>query len=430
MPSVNSVALHLFLQLAVILAVYALLTPVFRRLGQGQTVAIMVTGLLLGPSLLGVISPSLQEWLFPSNISTAGVTSTHPSLVALYVVGQLGLVSFMFLVGTTFNVSTFARHIRYAPVTSLAGIAAPMALGGFTGLLLVSQQGFFGESVRPWQAALFVAAAVAITAIPMLAPVLLVAVASTAKGDITVAVMAAAGGLVYLAVMVTAGRRALRRLGRWAQARAAADGAALQPAALIVVTAVLMLAAWATDLVGGYAVCGAFVAGAVMPRGYFVNTVRNRLEPLTAYLLLPAFFVHSGLNTELSLVFEPTTSIMLGVVLVVSFVGRGLSIALTAPTRGLDWQRAGAAGVLPNARGLVVLILLNIGLNAGLVGPTVYTILAIMAIVTTFAARPLYHRIQSLRRTPKAGTQIPAGEDLIVQGQPGPTKGGWSESLV
>jgi Kef-type K+ transport system membrane component KefB len=445
-PALGGIALHFFLQMAVILAVYRLLWPVFRRLGQVQVVAIMVSGFLLGPSLLGVIAPGLQDWLFPQEITVNGVSVTHPSLVALYVVGQLGLVLYMFLVGMAFNTGIFARHIRHATVTSLAGIGMPMLLGGVLGWTMVRMGGgFFPSHVVGWQGALFVAAAIAITAFPMLAWivydsgllhtrlgtlalacaaaddaaawVLLAAVVASTKGSVAVALAALVGGLAYIALMVTGGRHLLRRLGHWAENRAR-QGEPLPSGALVTAMLVMLAGAWFTDLVGIYAVFGAFVAGAVMPRGPFADVLRERLEPLTGYLLLPAFFVYSGLNTRLSLVFEPTTLVMLLVVLVVAFAGKGLSVTLAARSQGLPWREAGSLGALMNARGLMELILLNIGLNAGIVTPKLYTILAVMTIVTTFVATPLHLWIAGGRRPavvdPQAHPGVSAPDDDLV----------------
>ncbi|HCT78429.1 MAG TPA: cation/H(+) antiporter [Micromonosporaceae bacterium] len=424
MPALSHVAMQFFLQMFVILAVYRLLWPVFRRLGQVQVVAIMVTGFLLGPSLLGLLAPSVQEWLFPQKVAIGGQSVTHPSLVALYITGQLGLVLYMFLVGTAFNTSIFANHIRHAAVVSFAGIGAPMLLGGVVGWIMVRNGNFFTDKVAGWQGALFLAAAIAITAFPMLAWIvydsgllhtrvgtmalacaaaddaaawiLLAGVVAATKGSASIALLAIAGTIFYLVLMLTVGKRLLRRMGDYADTRMA-RGEGLPIGALVGAMMVLLVGAWFTDLVGVYAVFGAFLAGVVMPRGQLITVLRERLEPLTAYLLLPAFFVYSGLNTRLTLLFDPTVLVMLVIVLIISFAGKGLSVAAAARAQGMGWREAGSLGALMNARGLMELILLNIGLNAGIVTPQLYTILAVMAIVTTFAATPLHNWIQKRR---------------------------------
>jgi Kef-type K+ transport system membrane component KefB len=169
MPPLLSIASHFFLQIAVILLTHRLLWPMFRRLAQVQVVAIMVAGFLLGPSVLGWIWPAGQQWLFPAKLTIGAETFTHPNLVAIYVVGQLGLVLYMFLVGASFKLDILGAHVRQAGVTSAAGIGVPLMLGGIVGWWMVTVGGYFTDKVVHWQGGLFVAAAVAITAFPMLA---------------------------------------------------------------------------------------------------------------------------------------------------------------------------------------------------------------------------------------------------------------------
>lgn len=158
---------------------------------------------------------------------------------------------------------------------------------------------------------------------------------------------------------------------------------------LTVVLAVVLGSAAFTDFVGLYSVFGAFIAGAVMPRGPLLDSIRDRFEPAVAYLLLPAFFIYSGLNTHLSLVFEPSILAMAVLVLAVSFIGKFVAVGLAARWQGFGWREAGSLGALANARGLMELVLLNVGLTAGIVTSELYTILALMTIVTTFAATPI-----------------------------------------
>ena len=169
MPSLLAIAYHFFLQLTVILLTYRLLWPLFRRLAQVQVVAIMVAGFLLGPSVLGWIWPAGQQWLFPTKLTVGAETITHPNLIVIYVVGQLGLILYMFMVGASFRLNILSAHVRQAGVTSAAGIGVPLVLGGAVGWWMVGLGGYFTGKVTPWQGGLFVAAAVAITAFPMLA---------------------------------------------------------------------------------------------------------------------------------------------------------------------------------------------------------------------------------------------------------------------
>ncbi|WP_330229628.1 cation:proton antiporter [Nocardia sp. NBC_00508] len=169
MPSLLEISTHFFLQIVVILVTYRLLWPLLRRLGQVQVVAIMIAGFLLGPSVLGWAWPQAQEWLFPTKLAVGGTSIVHPNLTAIYVVGQLGLVLYMFLVGSSFQLDIFGKHLRQAGATSATGVAVPMVLGGAVGWWMVAQGGFFTDGVADWQGALFLAAAVAVTAFPILA---------------------------------------------------------------------------------------------------------------------------------------------------------------------------------------------------------------------------------------------------------------------
>ncbi|MHA0286049.1 cation:proton antiporter [Mycobacterium sp. C3-094] len=417
MPPLLTITYQFFLQIVVILATYRLLWPLLRRLGQVQVVAIMVAGFLLGPSVLGAIWPQAQHWLFPTKLTIGTETITHPNLIAIYVVGQLGLVLYMFLVGSSFKLDILGAHTRQAGATSSAGIVVPLVLGGLLGWWMVDSGGYFTDKVAHWQGGLFVAAAVAITAFPMLAWivydsgllntrlgtmslscaavddacswVLLATVVATAKGSVLGAVIAVGGGLVYLVFMIYAGRPLLARLQTWTPRRDSESTGGLPIAKLSIVLLVLLTASWFTDLVGIYSVFGAFVAGLMMPRGDFLDRIRDRFEPLTAYLLLPGFFIYSGLNTQLSLILDSSTLLMAGVVLVVSFAAKFGAIGLAARWQGMSWYEAGSMGALANARGLMELILLNIGLEAGLITGKLYTILAVMTIITTFVATPL-----------------------------------------
>ena len=441
MPPLLTVAYHFFLQIAVILLTYRLLWPLFRRLGQVQVVAIMVAGFLLGPSVLGWVWPAAQQWLFPSKLTIGAETFTHPNLTVIYVVGQLGLVLYMFLVGASFKLDILSAHTRQASATSAAGIGIPLILGGAVGWWMVGLGGYFTDKVEHWQGGLFVAAAVAITAFPMLAWiiydsgllntrlgtmslscaavddacawVLLATVVATSKGSVFGAFLAIGGGLIYLLFMVYVGRRLLAKLNTWTPRRADVEQTGGVPITqLSIILLVVLTASWFTDLVGIYSVFGAFVAGAVMPRGALLDTIRDRFEPLTAYLLLPAFFIYSGLNTQLNLILDGPTLAMGALVLVVSFAAKFGAVGLAARWQGMSWYEAGSMGALANARGLMELILLNIGLEAGLISGKLYTILALMTIITTFVATPLQRAFE--RRLRSTGSKFgPTGVEPI-----------------
>ncbi|GAA0538005.1 cation:proton antiporter [Paractinoplanes ferrugineus] len=405
-----------------------------------QVVAIMVAGFLLGPSVLGLIWPTFQHWMFPTNISVNGQSIVHPSLSAIYVIGQLGLVFYMFVVGASFDTSIFRGHMRHAAATSIAGISVPILLGGLIGWQLTSGGRWFAEDVEPWQGGLFLAAGICITAFPMLAWIvydsgllksrlgtmalacaaaddafawiMLATVVAATKDSADGAILAVVGGAGYLLLMITVGRRVLRRVVDRAE-KQMSEGVGLPIGPLVTVLMIVLAAAWFTDWCGIYAVFGAFLAGTVIPRGPFVDLLRQRLEPLTAYVLLPAFFIFSGLQTKLNLLTDPVVLLVTGLVLVASFVGKFGAVSIAARSQGMSWREAGSLGALMNARGLMELILLNIGLSAGVVTPTLYTVLALMAIITTFMATPLHRMFERLNER-RGLTFGPHGETPIV----------------
>ncbi|BBZ25966.1 potassium transporter [Mycolicibacterium madagascariense] len=396
-------AIHFFLELAAIIVACRVVGLVARRLGQPQVVGEMVAGVILGPSVFGLFAPGLQHALFPS-----GQTNT-----VLYVLAQIGLVLYMFLIGVNFDVDLVRHRAGTAGAVSAAGILVPLALGALVAGPLLADGTFFGATVTLPMAMLFLGASVATTAFPMLARIvfekrltgtslgtlalacgatddalswcILAVVLAMNRGSPGTAVLAIGGGVLYALVVVTVGRRALRPLG----ARAEREGA-VSPAVLASVLALLMLCAWVTDAIGIYAIFGAFILGTAMPSGFFAHRVTAALDPLVTTFLLPLFFVYSGLNTQISLVDSPALwAVTLGL-LVVSIAGKGVACALAARLGGVPGRESVALGALMNARGLIELILLDIGRQAGIITPTLFTILVIVAIVTTLMASPIF----------------------------------------
>ncbi|WP_330257135.1 cation:proton antiporter [Nocardia sp. NBC_00565] len=446
MPSLLEISTHLSLQLAVILVAYRLLWPLLRRLGQVQVVAVMVAGFLLGPSVFGWAWPEAQQWLFPTTLEVGDTSIMHPNLTAIYVVGQLGLIFYMFLVGSSFKLDILTTHLRQAGATSAIGVAVPMTLGAIVGWWLVGQGRYFTDSMANWQGALFLAAAVAVTAFPILAWIiydsgllktrlgtmslacaavddacawiLLAVVVASAKDSPGGALLAAGGGLAYVLFMTLIGRPLLARLTTWTPRVGDNEHTGGLPVGpLVIVLLVVLLAASFTDYVGIHSVLGAFVAGLCMPRGQLIDRIRERLEPLVAYLLLPAYFIYTGLNTKLSLIFDPAVLAVTALVLVVSFASKFGAIGLVARSQGMGWREAGAMGALANARGLMELVLLNIGLSSGLITADLYTILALMTLVTTCLATPLQRMFE--RNAWKNGMIFgPNGEEPKVTGAP------------
>ena len=416
----------LFLQLTVILVTCRVVGWIGRRFfGQTQVVMEMVAGVLLGPSLFGLLAPQLQAQLFPRQLEVAveGASSVfvaHPAMSILYALAQIGLVLYMFVIGLEFNPDHLRGRAHHATLVSAAGIVAPFVFGGLLAYPLLDRGGFFAPEATLFNAVLFMGASMSITAFPMLARILyergisstplgtltlaagsiddaiawclLAVVLATFQGDPMTATITIGGGIVYGALMMTVGRKLLRRF----------DGAfekegRLSPDTFTLAITVLMFCAYVTDKIGIYAVFGAFICGAAMPRGRFLEAVRERTELLTTALFLPMFFTFSGLNTRIGLVNTVDLWLITGAVILVSIVGKGVACTLAARYSGFPWRQATTVGVLMNARGLMELILLNIGLDAGVITPTLFTILTLMAVVTTLMASPLYNWIAPSR---------------------------------
>lgn len=401
--------------MAVILIACRVVGLLAKRIGQPQVVGEMIAGVLLGPSLLGLIWPESALWLF-----------TKESRGILFTGAQLGVGLYMFLVGLEFNTEHFKSRARSAASVSIAGMAVPFLLGALLVLWLQHVPGIFTPKVRYFEGALFLGAAIAITAFPMLAriiserglsgtPLGTLALAAGAIDDaaawcvlaivlatfgasqpleigglrIGAEVVAIGGSAIYAALALTIGRKWLAGFGR----RAERDGGVSQ-GTMMVVLALFCLAAWYTDIIGVHAVFGGFILGIAMPRGVFAAELRRKIEPFAVVFLLPMFFTFSGLNTKLDVLVEPPSLLLVALaILVASVIGKGVACWAAARLHGEDNATAMAVGTLMNARGLMELIIINIGLQRGIIGEALFSILVIMAIVTTLMATPVFERV-------------------------------------
>jgi len=404
-----------FLQMAIILAACRLAGLLGRWIGQPQVVCEMIAGVVLGPSLFGLGLPQLQKALFPAD-----------SLKILYVGAQLGVGLYMFLVGAEFRMDLFRGRLRSAASVSIAGMAVPFALAALLTPWLMTMPGLFSEKTSRMEATLFMGAAIAITAFPMLARiiyerglsgtalgtlalaagaiddaaawcVLAIVLASFGAGPL-VAVKAIAGGIAYGVFMTTAGRRLLAPMGRSVE-----KAGTLTPVHLAILMMLFVLAAWAMDSIGIHAVFGGFLLGTALPRGLLTQELRKQAEPFTVVFLLPMFFTFSGLRTRLDLVNSWSLLWVALVVLTASILGKGVACWAAARLNGEDNRTSLAVGTLMNSRGLMELIILNIGLQKGVIGPALFSIMVVMAIVTTLMATPLFELFYG-RHARKAGT--------------------------
>jgi Kef-type K+ transport system membrane component KefB len=219
--------------------------------------------------------------------------------------------------------------------------------------------------------------------------ILLGMVGASAQGP----VLTLGATLLYVALMLSLGRMGLRAFSRWS-ARQEAGGGPMLGAALLVV----LLGSWWTTVIGIHLIFGAFIAGVAMPRGGVALALRRQLESVTTALFLPLFFVYSGLNTRLALLNTPALWLLTALVVVLAVAGKGLGCALAARGVGMPWRAASAVGTLMNARGLIELVLLNVGLERHFITPVLFTILVVMALVTTMLTTPIFRALYPRER--------------------------------
>lgn len=405
-------AVQFFLQLAVILLFCRLVGAIALRLGQPQVVAEMLAGVLLGPSLFGLLWPEGQHWLFPWD-ATQKVRDTQSYL---FPASQLGLALYMFVVGMEFRVDIVQRKLKSAVAVSLAGILTPLAFGAGLAWIFFYYTDLFPKKTSLMDAMLFLGASMCITALPVLARIiqfkklsgttigtvalgagaindatawcLLAVVLSSLDNNWSHALVNISGGAAYVAFTLLIVRPVLTRAKTWL----AKDGT-LTEAGLVVALALMALGAWFTDLIGLHAVFGAFVMGAAMPRGVMVRDLIGRIQPLTVALLLPLFFTYSGLNTKIALLNTGFLWLMCGAVLVAAVLGKGVACWMAARATGIANREALGIGTLMNARGLMELIIINIGLQRGIISEGLFATLVIMAVITTLMASPLFERL-------------------------------------
>jgi Kef-type K+ transport system membrane component KefB len=396
-------SVHFFLQLALILLACRVVGWAGRKfLGQPQVVGEMIAGVCLGPSLFGMLAPELQAAIFPREMKNV-----------LYCGAQLGVGLYMFLVGTTLRLDHFATKARSAIGVSVAGITAPFFIAFLITPLLLTVPGLFAAGISTANATLFMGACIALTAFPMLARIINErGLAHTSLGTLSltagafddavswcvlalvlaafgagpgVAVLAIGGGVLYAAFIMLFGRRLLAPLGRMVEREGH-----MSTTVLGLTMALFCLSAFIMDAVGIHSIFGGFILGAVMPRGLFAEELKKKVEPLAVVLLLPMFFTYSGLNTRLDMINSVQLLLIALGVLTASVLAKFGACYLAARMAGEDNRTALGIGALMNSRGLMELIIINIGLQKGIIGPALFSMLVLMAVVTTMMATPLF----------------------------------------
>ncbi len=372
---------------------------VFRRLGQTAVIGEMFAGILLGPSLLGQLAPSIESRLFPP-----------ASLPPLYLISQLGVVLFMFVVGMDVDIDRLRRRAKATVFISNAGIVVPFALGVGLSIYLHGQYAPAGVAYLTF--ALFIGIAMSITAFPVLARILserglketdlgntaigcaaiddvsawcllAVALAISQGHGITQPVIAVTLTAVVAVIALAVVRPRASALFGGGGSGVAERGPLLRALLFLFVTA------WATETIGVHALFGAFIAGvAVAGADSLREPLRHAIEPLTSTLLLPLFFAYAGLRTEMGSL-SGDAWFACALVLIAAVAGKFGAVSIAARVQQFSWRDSLTLGALMNTRGLMELVVLNIGYDLGILSAAMYTMMVIMALTTTCMAGPV-----------------------------------------
>ena len=387
---------QIFIQLIIILIVVQVFGYLCQFLGQPRVIGEILAGLALGPTLLGALLPKVEATVF--------TTSALPTLQTL---GDIGLVLYMFSLGTHIDTHAMLSHGRKATVVSLSGVLLPLAMGGLFAFFLYPE--FAGPKANLASFMLLVGTAMAITAFPVLARLLeergmltskigALALLCAAIDDVVgwcllalvIAIIHSTGAasivltlmflVLFVGIMLVVRRPLLVFADQHIKSK---------PALMTLTVILLLLSATTTNAMGIHPVFGAFMMGVILPRRTaFVEQVKN-IDQINYILFLPLYFVYNGLRTHIGLLNSPSLWIICALVLIIACISKILGGSLSLKVCGSSWKESLTLGTLMNTRGLVELIVLNIGLDLGVITPTFFAMLVIMAIVTTMMAPPL-----------------------------------------
>jgi len=417
-------------QAVVIIACSRLVGLLARRMNQPMVIAEVVAGILLGPSLLGFVMPELMNGLFPS--SSMGLLGT---------LSQAGLLVFMFLVGLELDPKLLRGRGRASVLISHTSIIVPFVLGSLLAFELYPT--LAPEGVAFSSFAMFMGVSMSITAFPVLARILTerrllrtrvgaVTITCAAVDDVTawcllafVVSLVRATGLsdavqttvfacAFIAVMFVVVQPLLRRIAARVDS---SEGLTQNLVALVFV--LLLISSWTTEIIGIHALFGAFMLGAMLPKtGGLGHALAERVEDFAVVFLLPLFFAYSGLRTEIGLLDSSDAWMTCGSIILVACIGKFGGSAIPARLTGLAWRESVAVGILMNTRGLMELIVLNIGLDIGVISPKLFTMMVIMALVTTFMTTPILNRVYPAERIASdlLETETPLGKPAELPG--------------
>src|ERR1041384_3291888 len=363
----------LIAQILAILVAARLIGWLFRKIHQPRVIGEMVAGILLGPSLLGWVAPNLHGILFPP-----------ASLGHLSSLSYVGLLVFMFLVGLELDLRQLRKLGRAAVITSQVSIILPFAFGSLFALYLYPRLSDQNVSIIGF--VLFMGAAMSVTAFPVLARILVIVRSSTSALPLWL-MLTGLGAFVLLMLFVV--RRLLRGLTLLYENRRGLTADMIAIVFLLILTSGLI-----TESLGVHALFGAFLAGVVMPRHTKLSEELSRkLEAVVVVLLLPLYFALTGLRSSIFLISGASMWFYAAVIVVLAVAGKWGGSMIAARMNGMTWRESAAVGVLMNTPGVVELVILNIGLDLGILSPALFSIMVLMALVTTLMTTPLLNWI-------------------------------------
>jgi Kef-type K+ transport system membrane component KefB/nucleotide-binding universal stress UspA family protein len=399
------IVVQVLIQILLVIGLSRLVGLGFRRLNQPLVIGEIVAGIMLGPSLFGMIAPNVAAWFFPPE-----------TIPFLGVLSQIGLIFFMFLIGLELDPKYLKNGLNTAILVSHVSILVPFSLGTLASLLLYPLVSFDGVSFTAF--ALFLGAAMSITAFPVLARIitennlqntrlgalaltcaavddvtawclLALAIAVTRYNNMIAAVPTILESVAYIALMLTLGRWLLKQFAVIYDRRGR-----LTQTVLAIIYMVVVISALITELIGIHLIFGAFLVGVTMPKHPgLTRELAQKTEDFVLTFLLPVFFAYSGLRTQIGLLNRPVLWGLCAIVVAVAIVGKYVGTYAAARVSGVEKREASALGWLMNTRGLTELIVLNIGLSLNVISPLLFTMLVIMALVTTFMTSPLLEMI-------------------------------------
>lgn len=404
------------MQLIVIILIAQVFVGVVKKIGQPAVIGEIIAGIVLGPSVVGNFFPEIGAFLFP-----------RASLGNIQMLSQIGLILFMFVVGMELNLEALKKKARSAVIISHASILVPYLLGVILALFLYK---YYSPANIPFYAfALFLGIAMSITAFPVLARIIkerdmvhtrlgTIALTCAAADDITawcllafVIAIVKAGSMaasvytiILTVVFIAAMLYLVKPLLKTLIGRKNADGR-ITRASIAIVFVVLLMSAFIAELIGIHALFGAFLAGVIMPHSFnFREQVTDKTEDVATVLLLPLFFVFTGLRTEIGLLNDAGSWVMCLVITAIAVIGKFGGSAIAARVTGESKYSSLAIGALMNTRGLVELVVLNIGYDLGILTPQLFTMFVLMALITTFMTSPVMNYLN--HRFPKDAAEM------------------------